>query len=52
MQNLRSPKSDDGDDTCPKPTFVFVMPRGRAYSELELTFVDLVYFPDDTVADG
>jgi hypothetical protein len=51
MPNLIKPKSQDDDGTCPRPTFVFIMPRGCTHPELELTFVDLVYFPDNAAED-
>jgi hypothetical protein len=42
---------EEGDRACPSPTFVFVMPRGCAYAELELAFVDFVYFADHAAVE-
>jgi hypothetical protein len=32
-------------------TFIFVVPRGWTYAEIELTFINFVYFPNNAAVD-
>ena len=44
-------ESWDGDRGYPRPTFIFIVPRGCTYAKLELAFIDFVYFPNNAAVD-